>query len=147
MGKDLILRDFNDEISDEIYKYGPVQLAFIGDAVFDLYTRTRLIKDNLLMNANKLHRENSKIVSANFQAKVIAMIKAELSESELAVFKWARNASSKSAPKSTTASKYRNATGFEALLGALFLQEKMERAEDIMCFAYELKKVENEEDK
>ncbi len=147
MGKDLILRDFNDEISDEIYKYGPVQLAFIGDAVFDLYTRTRLIKDNLLMNANKLHRENSKIVSANFQAKVIATIKAELSESELAVFKWARNASSKSAPKSTTASKYRNATGFEALLGALFLQEKMERAEDIMCFAYELKKVENEKDK
>ncbi len=139
MGKDLILSEFTDRITDDIYKYGAVQLAFIGDAVFDLYIRTRLVNDNLSSNPNKLHKKNSTIVSANFQAEVIAKIKDELSESELAVFKWARNASSKSAPKSTSASKYRNATGFEALLGALFLQDKTARCEEIMSFAYRYK--------
>ncbi len=139
MGKDLVLSEFHDEISSDIYKYGAVQLAFIGDAVFDLYIRTRLIEDNLSLNPNKLHKLNSTIVSANFQAKLIQGIKDELSESELAVFKWARNANGKSAPKSTTASRYRNATGFEALLGALYLQNKKDRYEEIMDYAYRLK--------
>ncbi|MDO4772356.1 MAG: ribonuclease III domain-containing protein [Bacillota bacterium] len=139
MAKELLLKEFEDGISDTIYKYGAVQLAFIGDAVFDLYIRTKLLEDNLSLNPNKLHRENSSIVSANFQSKVIALLKDSLSESELAVFKWARNANGKSAPKSTTASNYRNATGFEALIGALFLQEKTERLEEIIGFAYRLK--------
>ncbi len=137
MGKNL--KEFKDKISHDIYKYGGIQLAFVGDAVFDLYIRTRLLKENPDMNIDKLHRIKSSIVSANFQSKVIFVIKEELSESEVDIFKWARNMNGKSAPKSTSASKYRNATGFEALIAALFLDDKKDRLVEIMSFAYELR--------
>lgn len=145
MEKAKILGEFKDGITDEIYRFGAIQLAFVGDAVFDLYIRTKLVHDHMSLHPKDLHRRNSSIVSANFQAKVIAKIKESLSESELAVFKWARNVNGKAAPKSTTASHYRNATGFEALIGALFLQGKKERLEEIIDLAYRLKLEEDNE--
>ncbi len=144
MGKNLVLKEFDDEITDDIYVYGAVELAFVGDAVFDLYIRTRLLKENPSLNSQKLHKIKSSIVNANFQAEIMMLIKNSLSESELAVFKRARNVSSKAAPKSTSASKYRNATGFEALIGSLFLQDKDERLVEIMDYAYNLKFVREE---
>ncbi len=137
MGKNL--KDFDDKISHSIYSYGGVQLAFVGDAVFDLYVRNRLLRENPNMNIDKLHKIKSSIVNANFQAKITFAIKDDLSESELDIFKWARNMNGKSAPKSTSASNYRNATGFEALIAALFLDGKEERLDEIMNFAYTLR--------
>ncbi len=130
MGEDLVQLSYN---------YDGVQLAFVGDAVFDLYVRTRLLKENKTLKADKLHRLKSSIVSANFQSKVINSLKDSLSEDEITVFKRARNLHGKSAPKSTTASKYRNATGFEALLGTLFLADYSERLEELMKIAYDMK--------
>ncbi len=128
----------------KINDYSGVQLAFVGDAVFDLYIRTRLLEEAPYKNIKDLHREKSDLVKANSQAAFAGILKESFSESELDIFKRARNASSKSAPKSSSAVAYRNATGFEALLGALFLQGESERLNEIMDAAYIIGRVESD---
>lgn len=120
----------------KISAYSGVQLAFVGDAVFDLYIKTRLLEEKPNININKLHVEAVKYVKANAQARFVAELKSDLSEEELAIFKRARNSSTKAAPKSSSAVAYRNATGFEALLGALFIEGKSERLNQILEMAY-----------
>lgn len=129
----------------EITKFSGVQLAFVGDAVFDLYIRTRLLEETPWKNIKVLHKEKSDFVKANTQAIFAGELKEKFSEAELDIFKKARNQSSKAPPKSSNAVAYRNATGFEALLGALFLLGESDRLMEIMRAAYDLGKVERED--
>lgn len=113
-------------------KYSGVQLAFIGDAVFDLYIRTLLLQELYRHSIKDLHQAKVKLVKAASQAAFLNKLRPVLSEEELSVFKRARNSSSKAAPKSASPVEYRNATGFEALLGYLYIKGEALRLRELL---------------
>ena len=113
-------------------QYSPLALAYIGDGVYELYVRTRVIKENPDMPAYKLHKETVKYVKAHAQSNSIHAICDILAEDETAVFKRGRNAKSPTVPKNADLTEYRHATGFEALLVYLYLSQKSERLDEIM---------------
>lgn len=111
----------------EAKQYSPLTLAYLGDSVYDLAIRTVLVE---LANqpVNHLHRKASSIVKAESQARLLHEILDELSEEELAIYKRGRNAKSASSAKNASVIDYRTATGLEALMGYLYLENRMERA-------------------
>lgn len=109
-------------------------LAYLGDAYFTLYVRTRLLG----YEQNKvrvLHTFDAKIVSAVMQAKAVKMLRNELSPEEADIVRRGRNAKS-TVPKSATIAEYRLATGFEALIGYLYLQKREARLSEIVDKAF-----------
>ena len=125
-----------DEKIDKPSLYSPLTLAFVGDAVYELYVRTRLMKFGSL-NVNKLHKLAIKYVKAGAQAQSMHAIIDILSEDEMAVYKRGRNTKSATVPKNADMADYRCATGFEALIGYLYLSEQENRLYEIMRLAYE----------
>ncbi len=112
----------------------PLVLAYIGDAYFNLHVRTKLLS----YEQNKvrvLHTFGSKVVSATMQAIAYKAIEGELTEQEKSVARRGRNAKS-TVPKSATVGEYRSSTGFEALLGYLYLGKKYERLSEIVDKAF-----------
>lgn len=105
-------------------------LAYIGDAVFSLYVRTRMLAREH-NKVNILHAYDSRIVSAAFQAKGYRAIEENLTEEEAAVVRRGRNAKS-TVPKSATVAEYRASTGLEALLGFLYLDRREERLAELL---------------
>ena len=101
-------------------------LAYIGDGIYDLVIRTMLL-DNGNMQVNKINRKACSIVKAETQSKIIGVLEEELTESELAVYKRGRNAKSYTSAKNASISDYRRATGFEALMGYLYLDGQFDR--------------------
>lgn len=123
---------------ENINQYSPLVLAYIGDCVYELYVRTRIINEHKTMPVNKLHTHAVKFVKAQAQAKSIHEISEQLNEEEMTVFKRGRNAKSYTSAKNASISDYRHATGFEALIGYLYLSGKTERMNEIMRIAYEI---------
>ncbi len=111
--------------------YSGLALAFIGDDVYDLLIRTILISEGN-MPVQKLHKRASNLVKAKTQSAMMQYILPELTEEELAAFKRGRNANPHSVAKNASYNDYRRATGFEALIGYLFLNKNMRRAIDLM---------------
>lgn len=108
-------------------QYSSLALAYIGDAVYDLIIRT-LVLDTGNRKVKIFHRMTSSIVKAEAQACLIKSIEEDLTEEEKAVFHRGRNAKSASSAKNASITDYRIATGFEALIGFLYLKQEMERA-------------------
>lgn len=106
--------------------YSPLVLAYIGDAVYELLIRTRVVNRGS-MQVNKMHKISSGLVKAKTQADLIKALQAELTPQEQAIYKRGRNARSASTAKNATMIDYRMATGFEALIGYLYLNEEYER--------------------
>ena len=106
--------------------YSPLVLAYVGDAVYEIMIRTKTVNGGNTQ-VNKLHKQSSNLVKAETQAKMIAALKEELTEEELAVYKRGRNAKSATMAKNASMKDYRMATGFEALVGYLYLSEQFER--------------------
>lgn len=104
----------------------PLVLAYIGDSVFDLAVRTMLCVQHDT-SAHKLHLMATKRVKASAQALAAEAVMDMLSEQEAAVFKRARNANFKTVPKNATIGDYAAATGFEAVLGYVFLKGDQQR--------------------
>ncbi len=120
---------FMDEFGlaeQDLRTYSPLTLAYIGDAIFELVVRTVLV-ERKNMQPEKLHKAATKIVKAETQALMIEVLKEELTEEELAVFKRGRNAKAVTRAKNASMSEYRRATGFEALMGYLYLKGDVER--------------------
>lgn len=116
-------------------EYSPLALAFIGDAVYESFVRAKvLLKANT--SANKLHKNAVGFVNCNAQAEVILALSDKLSEEEQAVFKRGRNAKCATVPKNADIKTYHLATGFEALIGWLYLSGRTDRLYYIMDFAY-----------
>lgn len=104
----------------------PLVLAYIGDAVFEVFVRMLVIsKGNAPVN--KLHKMSKGYVSAKAQAEIFFKIESLLTDEEMAVFKRGRNAKSFTVPKNADIMDYRHATGLEALVGFLYLDNKIER--------------------
>lgn len=110
----------------DIRTYSPLTLAYIGDAVYEIIIRTVVVERGN-RSAERLHKRSIKYVNAAAQAAMIEAVKDRLSEEEFAVYKRGRNAKSYTMAKNASVSDYRKATGFEALLGYLYLQDNMER--------------------
>jgi ribonuclease-3 family protein len=118
-------------------EYSSLTLAYLGDAVFDLYIRTKLIEKGNA-KVNDLHKMATKYVSAKAQSDFIEELMKELSEEELLVYKRGRNAKSVTSPKNTDIIDYKRATGFEALLGYLYIKGDNERIEYLLEMIIEI---------
>ena len=104
----------------------PLALAFVGDSVLELLVRQRLVEHHRL-SAGKLNAEKVKYVSARAQFREEQLLEPLFTEEELAVFKRGRNASKASVAKHASPEEYRASTGFECLLGWLYLSGQLER--------------------
>ena len=111
----------------------PLVLAHIGDAYFHLYVRTHLLQ--ITHNINRLHDLSAEIVSAPAQAKIYHAIENFLTDDERDIFRRGRNAKTH-APRKSTVAEYHASTGFEALLGELFLRKNFTRLEEICDLAF-----------
>jgi len=112
----------------------PLVLAYIGDAYFNLYVRSRL----LFFEQSKvriLHTHGAQMVSATLQAYALKKMEGQLSDEELDFIRRGRNAKS-TVPKSASVADYRYSTGFETLLGYLYLSKQDERLSDIAGQAF-----------
>lgn len=115
------------ELEDtDIRTYSPLTLAYIGDAIYELVIRTILVEKGNTQ-VNKLHQRASKLVKASAQSEIIEKLKPYLTEEEMGIFKRGRNAKSFTMAKNASMSDYRRATGFEALMGHLYLTERWDR--------------------
>lgn len=120
------IRALFDLEQEDIKTYSPLTLAYIGDAVYELVIRTMIIsKGNAPVN--KLHKRSSALVKASAQAQMMKVLEPMLTEEELHIYKRGRNAKSYTSAKNASVIDYRVATGFEALMGWLYLQEDQER--------------------
>ena len=109
----------------------PLNLAYLGDTVYDLYVRSYLVHACPL-TVNDLHRQASLYVCASAQAEAYHKIEGVLTEQEADIFRRGRNAHSTTVPKNASVSDYRVATGLEALLGWLFSKGEDERIDELM---------------
>ena len=114
-----------------IDSYSPLTLAYIGDCVYDLIIKTLVISEGN-KQVKKLHQETSKIVQASAQSEMMRVIQEVLTEEEHAVYRRGRNAKSVSPAKNQSLTDYRRATGFEALMGWLYLQDDWKRMIDLI---------------
>lgn len=120
----------------DIRSYSPQVLAYIGDGIYELMIRTILVgRGNC--RANDLHKRASSYVKASAQAEMILAIREELTEEEHHAYKRGRNAKAFSMAKHATMSEYRHATGFEALMGYLYLTGQMKRMTDLVRMGME----------
>lgn len=105
----------------DLRSYSPLTLAYIGDGVYDLIIRTVLVKKGNCP-VNRLHKKASSLVKAGAQSAIMEVIEQELTDEELSVYRRGRNAHSPTMAKHATMADYRRATGFEALMGYLYLK-------------------------
>ena len=116
----------------------PLVLAYLGDTVYESYIREYLINKNPNKKVNDLHKTAIKYVKAKAQAKVILEIEETLTEEEHRVYKRGRNQKSHTTPKNADTIDYKNATGFEALVGYLNIKKDYERLNYIIKKAIEI---------
>jgi len=115
----------------DIQTYSPLVLAYIGDCVFDLIIKNIVVgRGN--RQVNKMHQETSSLVQASSQSLIMRVIQEHLTEEEHAVYKRGRNAKSVTPAKNQSVTDYRRATGFEALLGYLYLKKDWKRMIDLV---------------
>lgn len=125
------------DIADvDIRTYSPLVLAYIGDGVFDLVVRSVVVgKGNT--NVNQMHRRTSQVVKAHTQAMMAEALKDCLTEEEQNIYRRGRNANSPTMAKNATMADYRRATGFEALIGYLYLTDNFLRILELTKLAAE----------
>ncbi|WP_032123649.1 Mini-ribonuclease 3 [Clostridium amazonitimonense] len=110
----------------------PLTLALIGDAVFELFIRNYILDQNGELSAHKIHIRAIAYVKASAQSKIVNALKEELNEEEIYIYKRGRNTKSHTVPKNADVKDYRNASGFEALLGYLYLTGQEDRLKFIL---------------
>lgn len=109
----------------------PIALAYIGDAVFEVFIRQYVLaRPN--HRPDHLHKQATRFVAAKAQAKLLGELLPALTDEELAVVKRGRNAKSGSAPKSADILEYRQSTAFECLIGYLYYAQKTERLTELL---------------
>ena len=118
--------------------YNPLSLAFIGDSVYENYVRHRLILRYPDMLPKFLHREAVKYVKASSQSKIMELALPHLNHEEIYIFKRGRNTKSHSVAKNASVIDYRRASGFEALVGYLYLTGDEDRLEELMMLAFKI---------
>lgn len=117
--------------TQQVKQLNPLVLAIVGDAIYEVFIRTYLVEKNRDMNAHKIHVKAIEYVKAHAQSEYMKLIIEDLDEEELSMFKRGRNAKSATTPKNADLNEYKWATGFEALIGFLYLTEKNDRLNEV----------------
>ncbi len=107
-------------------------LAFVGDAVFELISRSYVLEHGS-KQPDRLHKHNTAIVNAAAQSAMFGAIQDKLSEEELGIYRRGRNAGTATSAKHQSIADYRRATGLEALFGYLYLTGQQKRAEELFA--------------
>ena len=115
----------------DIREYSPLTLAYIGDSIYDLIIKSLVINQGN-KQVNKMHKETSALVQAKTQSLMMRTMQEHLTEEESGVYRRGRNAKSISPAKNQSITDYRRATGFEALLGYLYLKREWKRILDLV---------------
>ena len=115
----------------DIRTYSPLALAYIGDSIFQAIICTIIVGQGN-SGSHDLHQQVIKYVNAGAQAALIEALLPDLTDEELTIYKRGRNAKSANVAKNATIQEYRKATGFEALIGYLYLQANMERVIELL---------------
>ena len=110
----------------DLRTYSPLTLAYIGDGVYELVIRS-VVVERANRSANDLHKKTTRYVKAPAQSAMIEALLPELTEEEEAVYRRGRNAKSYTTAKNASVADYRRATGFEALMGYLYLTGQIDR--------------------
>lgn len=116
--------------------YSPLTLAYLGDAVYEMVIRTICVK-RTNMQTQKLHRKVTGYVSAKAQAKMMDALIGELTEEEESIYRRGRNSKPYTKAKNASVEEYLKATGFEALVGYLYLQKEYERMNALIAHGIE----------
>lgn len=135
MLEDLRVREFTVE---EARMLNPLQLALVGDGVYELFVRNYVISANTSLSAHKIHTAAIKFVKAKSQSTIMHVLEDKLTEEEEDIFKRGRNAKSATVPKNADVRDYRMATGLEALIGYLYLVGNKERLNSILNASVEI---------
>lgn len=137
-----LLGEFKGLEKVDIREYSPLVLAYLGDTVYEVYIRTLLVSEG---NApvHKLHRRSTDFVKAKAQSDIIHKIIDTLSDEEREIVRRGRNAKSGTIPKNADVTEYKYATGFESLIGYLYLKKDYIRLMQILKEAVEAQKAEN----
>lgn len=122
---------FND---NTINNLSPLVLAYIGDAVYEVFIRTLLVSEGNVP-VHILHKRSIAFVKAKAQSDIIHRIMAFLTPDELDVVRRGRNAKSGTIPKNADVTEYKYATGFESLIGFLYLKKDYDRLMNILKMA------------
>lgn len=126
-----IFRNINKALTEEdILMLSPLQLAYIGDGVYELFIRTYLLDGR--KNVNEMNKLARKLVNAKAQAFIVSMLEEYLTDKENKIVKRGRNTKVHSSPKNMDIMDYKYATGFEALIGYLYLRKDYKRLYDII---------------
>lgn len=117
----------------DIGQMSPLVWAYMGDAVYEKFIREYVIRQGLCKNG-LLHRKSIKYVSAKAQAKIVHRLEDNnlLTEEEMDIVRRGRNSNPHSTAKNANIIDYKYATGFEALIGYLYLEEKEKRLQEIL---------------
>ena len=116
--------------------YSPLTLAYLGDAVYEMVIRTICV-NRTKMQTHKLHRKVTGYVSAKAQAKMMDALIGELTEEEESIYRRGRNSKPYTKAKNASMEEYLKATGFEALVGYLYLQKEYERMNALIAHGIE----------
>lgn len=120
----------------DVRTFSPLALAYIGDSVFDIIIRTKVVaKGNVPVS--KMHKACSDVVRASSQAALLDAIFNELNDEEKEVVRRGRNAKSKTTAKNASMIDYRNATALEALVGYLYITGQVERMQQLVKIGLE----------
>lgn len=125
-----------DEREQRINNLNPLTWAYIGDAVYELYIREKLI-ENTSLKPHKLHLETVKKVKASAQSDILNRIQEKLYEEEQEIIRRTRNTKNHHLPKNASVKEYMYSTAFEGLIGYLYLTGKQDRLKEILDFCIE----------
>lgn len=128
---DAYIRDFFQIEKQDIRSFSPLALAYIGDGIYELIIRTMTVRRGN-RQVQKLHRDTSRLVKAQAQSAMMETLLPLLSKEEADIYRRGRNAKSYTTAKNASVNDYRRATGFEALMGYLYLQGDMERLMELV---------------
>ncbi len=120
-----------DRKKEEVDLMSPLTWAYIGDAVYELYVRNKLI-DETNLKPHKLHIEAIKYVKAKSQAEKLNEIYDKLTDEEKDIVRRGRNTQNHHLPKNSNVQEYMYSTAFEALIGYLYLTKQHERLKNIL---------------
>lgn len=129
----------NDSAKIRVNQINATTLAYLGDSVFEVYIREHLI-NNGIYKVDRLHNAATKYVSAKAQSMIISKLREEkfLTDEEEGVYKRGKNRHTNTLPKNTSLMTYKEATGFEALIGYLYMLRKNDRVIEIINEAIEI---------
>lgn len=140
MGESITLLEQIKETFDcreqDVRSYSPLALAYIGDSIYDLIIRSVVVERGNC-SANQLHKKTIRYVSAVAQSKIVQALMEQFTEDEQAVYRRGKNAKPHTTAKNASPGDYMKATGFEAVLGYLYLTGQMDRILELVKLGIE----------